>query len=609
MLDRLGRRSTPHRRWTALLLASLLLAPVGSGLTATVAWAEEPASATTQQEAKKLFQAGVKSSKAGNYQEALAAFLESNRLVPREGTLRNIIRAHRDLKDNAAAYDACASLLALYGTKMTPAARQEAQQVLQELSLLTGAISIGVQEPGAKVTVDAKEVGQTPLASPVRVNMGAHAVAISKPGFDTLAQQVDLSPGHNSASIDGPFVREVLTGHLNVTALPADPTAKILVDGNDVGAPPWQGDLEPGPHTVQARSATALSETRPVDVAKKGSYDVNLTLRVQGGTVSVTVNTPDADIALDGKVAARGAFQQLLAAGRHALTVSKAGFVSYKKELVVSDGEKIVETVALVPVGGAVAAPHDWTGIYTQFNFIGTFGPATPQNDIAKKVGYTADTQVTSNKAAGGGLSIGVGYSFGFWALEGAVVVQVDHSAAQAAVVSAQNSREHPPLNPTGDPSAGAANGPGQTGSAYPYTEKYDFYHVGGDLTVGARLMPKTEGVRPTLGVGGGLGIKTACYNRGVSANSGADNTVNCAFTTYVAPVLRADGGIELGNTPGTRFYLGVLFLAELSGHVSSDIPATNPTTGQVNFPNPQINVVTGPEFYIGPILGIQFGE
>jgi hypothetical protein len=526
--------------------------------------------------------------------------------------MRNVIRAHRDLKDNAAAYQACESLLAVYGDRMTPAGRAEAQQVLQELSLVTAAIAVRIEEPGAQVQIDGKDVGQTPLAKPFRINMGPHSVSVTKAGFETIAQQVDLQPGHNTASIDGPLTKEVLTGHVNVTALPVDPTAKVFVDGKDVGPPPWQGDLDPGPHTIQVRGAATSSETRPVDVAKKGTYDVNLALRAQGGSLAVTVNTADAEISVDGKVVGKGTFQAPLAAGRHILSVAKVGFVPYKKDLVVNDGEKVVESVALLPAGTGVYAttPHDWTGVYEQFNFVGLFGPVTPQNDVAQHVGYSPDTQITGSKAAGGGLNLSVGYSFGFWALEGSFLFSVDHSAAQANVSSAQNSPQHPPLNMNADtsPGVGPANPPGQPNTAYPYTEKYDFYHVGGDITVGARLMPKTQGIRPTLGVGGGVAIKTACFNRGVSAQSGADNTVTCSFATYAAPALKIDGGIELGNTPGTRFYLGMLFLAEFAGHVGAGIPPTGPTA-PVNFPNPQINIVSGAEFYLGPILGIQFGE
>jgi hypothetical protein len=616
MLDRLSWR---RRRRVAQLLASLLVSPAALAVFVPVAHAQQAPAGGSQQEAKRLFEAGVKASKAGNYQEALAAFLESYRQSPRVSTLRNIVRTHRYLNDNAAAYASCQTMLTQYATAMTPAERADAQQILHDLELLTGVIAVGVQEPGAKVTIDGKDIGETPIAKPVRLDMGKHTVTITKVGFETIAQQVDLEPGQNTANVDGPLQKEVLTGHVNVTALPPDPTAKVFVDEKEVGAVPWQGDVDPGLHTIQVRGATQISEARSVEVARKGTYDVNLTLHTQGAMLAVTVNTPDADISIDGKLVGKGGLQQPVSAGRHVLTVAKVGYATYKKDFVVADGEKVVESVALLPPSVAAGvAPHDWTGFYEQFTLLGIFGPTTPQNDITKGTGYDPSvTSVNSNKAAGGGLNVGVGYSLGIVGFEGSFMFTVDHSSAHATTSAPPfggamgsmpgGSAQHPNPGTTGgyDQMAGGVAGP--TTNFYPYTENYDFYHVGGDLTVGARVMPKIETVRPTLAIAGGMAIKAACYNRGV-AGPLADNTVGCNFVTYLAPALKIDGGIELGSTPGTRFYLSLLFLAEFSRSVSAGIPPT-PAGAPINFPSPQINVVTGPEFYLGPMLGMQFGE
>ena len=45
--------------------------------------------------------------------------------------------------------------------------------------------------------------------------------------------------------VDGPLEPEVTTGHLVVSA-PAGAKVEVLVDGTDVGATPWEGDVKPG---------------------------------------------------------------------------------------------------------------------------------------------------------------------------------------------------------------------------------------------------------------------------------------------------------------------------------------------------------------------------
>ena len=66
------------------------------------------------------------------------------------------------------------------------------------------------------------------------------------------------------------------------------------------------------------------------------------------------------------------------------------------------------------------------------------------------------------------------------------------------------------------------------------------------------------------------------------------------------------DGGIELGSTPGTRFYLGCQMVVDFASAtpVTSDFKDPNYPP-----PNPAINGVNGVDLFIGPILGMQFGE
>ena len=561
--------------------------------TALPAAATTPAAATAAPptkeqlaQAKKFFDAGNKLYKEGLYQEALASFLEANRIAPRESIQRNIGQTYRDLKDMASAYEAYDLLLANYGEKMKPSLKSDAQHALEELQVLTGVIAIGVQEPGAHVTIDRKDVGQTPLAKPVRANVGAHAVEITKAGFETIAQQIELH-GHDTVAINGPLAKEVLTGHVSVAVTPADAAVKILLDGKEVGPPPWQGDVEPGIHTIEARGATMVAPPRQLEVAKKGTYTETLEARAQQGTIAVNVDVADSEIAIDDKVVAHGVFEGLEPIGPHALSVAHAGFTTYKKDLIVHDGEKTVENVALQRaqpvVAAAKEAPHDWTGLYAQLLFAGAFETTTPSNDIAQGVGYTTDTSINGSGVFGGGLNVRIGYSFGAIGIEGSILGRYDHSEVDAAVST--STQEHP-------------------GTA-PRTEQWQFHRVGGNASIGVRLMPETEIVRPTFGIAGGLSMNGMFYNRSVQ---GTQSGMPSDATFYVAPSLMMDMGIELGSTPGTRFYLGALLLAEFASATQGK-PASSFNDPNYPVPASPINVVNGKDVFIGPVLGMQFGE
>ncbi len=565
-----------------------------------------PPTAAQLDQAKKFFTAGTKLMKEGLFQEALASFLEANRIAPRESIQNNLALCYRNLKDFAAAYDAYQALLDKYGDKMKPAARADAEHALEELAVLTGVITITIQEPGAKATIDGKDVGTTPVQKPVRVNMGTHAVSITKDGFEPIAKQVDIK-GHDSATVDGPLQKEILTGHVNVTATPADPTAKVLVDGKEVGPAPWSGDLDPGVHQIEVRGEKTTGTAKPLEVAKKGTYDVAVEVHEQQGTLTVNTNVPDAEISVDGKVVGKGVWEGPLPVGQHELSVAMQGYLPFKKPLLVHDGEKLAEPVALQKEQVAAAPqqnekPFDWAGFYTQFNFIAQLEPGTPSNDVSQGVGYPSNASISGSGGIGGLLNFRLGYSFGFLGIEGSIMGGYDHTGA-------------------------TVNYP-ESGSKQAYTENWDFHRLDSTFALGLRAMPKIQGVRPELALLGGYSYKGMVFNRGITGPNADNATAVSSFTPVTAPALILDAGIQLGDTPGT-FYLGFIMIANFYSATEAKLICTggggslsNPSSLQgqspicilsnlnQNYPLQQhINVVSGTEVFIGPVLGFQWGH
>jgi hypothetical protein len=59
----------------------------------------------------------------------------------------------------------------------------------------TGRIKFAVEPSGARVVVDGKQVGKTPLANPVAMDQGRHRIQISADGFVTYETTVETVPG------------------------------------------------------------------------------------------------------------------------------------------------------------------------------------------------------------------------------------------------------------------------------------------------------------------------------------------------------------------------------------------------------------------------------
>ncbi|MGH7294458.1 MAG: PEGA domain-containing protein, partial [Polyangiaceae bacterium] len=239
--------------------------------------------------ARKLFQTGLKLYNEGSYREALASFRKANDIAPRASLQRNIAQCHRDLKDFAAAYDAYRILLAKYGAKMGAAEKRAVERAIDELAMLTGGVRVTVTEPGATVSLDDHEVGTTPLAGPVRANLGPHVVTVTKAGLEPIRKELRLTGG-DEVVVAGPMQPEVTTGHLVVNA-PPGAKVEVFVDGADVGPAPWEGDVKPGVHTVESKGSDRFSPPRDVDVPRRERVELALELAASTGRVQIDTHT------------------------------------------------------------------------------------------------------------------------------------------------------------------------------------------------------------------------------------------------------------------------------------------------------------------------------
>jgi hypothetical protein len=408
----------------------------------------------------------------------------------------------------------------------------------------------------------------------------------------------------------------VTTGHVAIDVkqtTPPDPTVLLYVDSADAGALPYAADLDPGQHTFEAKGDKAVSAPKQIQVEKRGTYNEVLELHLKAGTIVVNVDVADTEISIDGKVAARGVYEGPLEAGAHVLTVTKEGYVQYKKDLVVDDGQKVVENVTLPKEAAAAPAPaapppKDYSGSYSQLNLVGLFEVGNPSNDVAQGIGYTSNpaTGISTSGVGGGALNLRIGYSFGFIGIEGAIFLGYDHSETFVNISEGGSTKDHPGVTPR--------------------TEDFTFHRIGGTVALGVRAMPKMQVFRPTLGIAGGLSAKGIFYIRTEGnlpasttqaiSNIPADLPSDPVF--YFVPSLVLDGGIMLGSTPGTKFYLGCVMIADFGSSQTAGMNASatvantlTSISGAIGYPGSPGTIygVNGTDVFVGPVLGLQFGE
>jgi hypothetical protein len=563
---------------------AIALGGVVSPFTALAAPPAPPAASPSDlATAKKLFETGLKLYREGSYREALASFRRANDLSPRASIQRNIAQCNRDLKDFGAAYEAYQVLLTRYGATMNAPDKRAVQRAIEELAMLTGTLRVAVIEAGATVTIDDHEVATTPLAAPLRVGLGPHVVVVSKAGFEPIRREIKLGGG-DEARIDGPLQPEVTTGHLVVNA-PADAKVEVFVDGEDVGAAPWEGDVKPGVHVVEAKGPDRTSAPKQLDVERRARVEVLLELTPTTGRVQVDTHTADASITIDGQPMGRGVWEGMLSAGEHQVTIEAPGYKTYKRAFLVHAGETFVEDARLV--GEASGGPPHVEGIYSGLAFFGDVSATGASNTIAQSC---PQAPCNISTPLGAGLLMRIGYSFGWLGIEGIALGEYDHSSASLTYDGSL---------PANSPHVGVAR-----------TESYDFHRFGGGGALGVRVATKNPHVRFTAGVFGGAVERGNVYKRQdvATGTTSSSDSYTSETLTYTAPIFLFDAGALVGWENGPKFRLAALMMIEPVGNGVQSKPDSTRTLGPQPLGTPSLTLQSGTQVAIGPMLGFDFG-
>ncbi|MFZ5890086.1 MAG: PEGA domain-containing protein [Myxococcota bacterium] len=234
----------------ASLLVVALLAPSafaqGAPPTATPPAPAGRLSDTLTGEAKNEYEAAKILYADGDYAGAALKFHHAYSLSHDARLLWNEAAAEKNQRH----YARVEALIREYvqkGGATTEAERADAQALIETVRAFIGDLRITSNEPGATIYIDNAEAGVTPLANPLRVDMGPRRIRVTKPGFKEFNQTVEIVGGGQS-TLDARLNQETHEGTLRVVG---GVGTTIRVDGKVVGMGQWQGTLPSGLHTVE----------------------------------------------------------------------------------------------------------------------------------------------------------------------------------------------------------------------------------------------------------------------------------------------------------------------------------------------------------------------
>lgn len=289
-----------------------------------------------KKEALQHFEIGLELAKQEAWDGALAEFLKSRELYPTKNALKNAGVCLRELKRWDEALDMYDELITRFGGDLSPEDRKLVDDDRQKLSKFVGSIELDVEVSGARVVIDGRERGVTPLTKPIRVAVGTRAVSVSKAGYAPFETKVLVASG------DVKHVRVTLASWSDSGKLKVRETNggvfEVLVDGSVVGKTPYEGTLPAGPHSVALRGPNGTgTPVASYSIVAQETKDIVVAAGALPGQLTVIPTPADASVSIDGAPVVRGRLTRELPPGEHTIDVSAPWCRSERQVVVIAN--------------------------------------------------------------------------------------------------------------------------------------------------------------------------------------------------------------------------------------------------------------------------------
>ena len=162
---------------------------------------------TTEEQAKLHYKQAVALFQEGNYKMALAEFAKSYELKPNWKLKLSIGICYFNLNRFIEAKKELAGYLEEGGGQVPDDKGDQAKDLLVQISKLVSEIRIETNVDGAKIFIDDKEIGSTPMKAPYAVEAGLYKVRIEADGYKPYEKDVSLAGG-DSKMLDVTLIKK-----------------------------------------------------------------------------------------------------------------------------------------------------------------------------------------------------------------------------------------------------------------------------------------------------------------------------------------------------------------------------------------------------------------
>ena len=256
-----------------------------------------------KEEAKQLFDAGLKLMRLDDFAGATANFERSVALYPTQNSLFNLANCYKALQRYGDALAVIERLKRDFAGKLKPEIKEAVERQQQDIQSLVARLTLRTVPPDATIKIDGKDVGQGPTLGPLLLGPGEHEIEAARPGRRSERRSVKLVSGVERTE---KFVLEVETGQVVVLVNLAG--ASVFVDQRQVGTTPLTETLSlpPGRHMLSVRAANHEDAERDFEVQAGGKQVLDIVLNAKSGpmpaaAVAAAPSIPAPEISLSAR--------------------------------------------------------------------------------------------------------------------------------------------------------------------------------------------------------------------------------------------------------------------------------------------------------------------
>jgi hypothetical protein len=196
-------------------------------------------------------------------------------------------------------------------------------------------------ESGAKITIDAKPLTSTSPTYSLPLAAGQHTVMVIKPLYKPVTQAFTV--------IESDTVNVDITMPVNFATvkITSPSNTDILVDGVQKGSGSWQGRIEPGTRTFEAKKDKYISDKQTLNIEAGQEYPINLNPIARTGSLDLITSPMKARIRINGSLTdsegksygeTPNTISNLII-GEYKVSLEKEGYGALTKTVNISEGQ------------------------------------------------------------------------------------------------------------------------------------------------------------------------------------------------------------------------------------------------------------------------------